>query len=100
MSILEIQDVQYVYDSKRNVLKGVSARMERGRLYALLGPSGCGKTTLLSLIGDLDSPSSGRILFDGKDIAETGLGDHRRRHVSFVFQAYNLIDYLTPAEWR
>lgn len=100
MSILEIQDVQYVYDSKRNVLKGVSARMERGRLYALLGPSGCGKTTLLSLIGGLDSPSSGRILFDGKDIAETGLGDHRRRHVSFVFQAYNLIDYLTPAEWR
>ena len=61
-------------------------------------PSGCGKTTLLSLLGGLDSPQGGHILFQGKDIAETGLGQHRRRHVAFIFQSYNLIDYLTPAE--
>ena len=72
--------------------------MEQGKLYAILGPSGCGKTTLLSLIGGLDSPGSGQICFDGQDIAKTGLSDHRKNHVAFIFQAYNLIDYLTPAE--
>ena len=56
MSIMEIKQVGYSYDNKKKVLKGVSAEMEQGKLYAILGPSGCGKTTLLSLIGGLDSP--------------------------------------------
>ena len=98
MSIMEIKQVGYSYDNKKKVLKGVSAEMEQGKLYAILGPSGCGKTTLLSLIGGLDSPGSGQIYFDGQDIAKTGLGHHRKNHVAFIFQAYNLIDYLTPAE--
>ena len=50
------------------------------------------------MLGGLDSPDNGQILFAGKDIAETGLADHRRNHVSFIFQSYNLIDYLTPVE--
>ena len=98
MSIMEIKQVGYSYDNKKKVLKGVNAEMEQGKLYAILGPSGCGKTTLLSLIGGLDSPGSGQITFDGQDIAKTGLSDHRKNHVAFIFQAYNLIDYLTPAE--
>ena len=98
MSIMEIKQVGYSYDNKKKVLKGVNAEMEQGKLYAILGPSGCGKTTLLSLIGGLDSPGSGQICFDGQDIAKTGLSDHRKNHVAFIFQAYNLIDYLTPAE--
>lgn len=98
MSILEVKGVQYAYDNKKKVLKGLDAQMEKGRVYAILGPSGCGKTTLLSLLGGLDSPTGGRILFEGQDIAQTGLAAHRRSHVSFVFQAYNLIDYLTPLE--
>ena len=98
MSILTFSDLKYTYDGKQNVLRGVSGQMEQGKLYAILGPSGCGKTTLLSLIGGLDSPSSGQITFDGQDIAKTGLSDHRKNHVAFIFQAYNLIDYLTPAE--
>lgn len=98
MSILSFSNLKYSYDGKLNILKGVSGQMEIGKLYAILGPSGCGKTTLLSLLGGLDSPTSGNILFDGKDIAQTGLADHRKNHVSFIFQAYNLIDYLTPAE--
>ena len=98
MSILEFYDLKYTYDGKRNVLKGISGEMEQGKLYAILGPSGCGKTTLLSLLGGLDSPANGRILFEGRDIAETGLADHRRNHVSFIFQSYNLLDYLTPME--
>ncbi len=98
MNVMELRDVQYTYDNKRKVLKSVNAQMEQGQMYAILGPSGCGKTTLLSLLGGLDSPSSGQILYQGEDIAKTGLADHRRSHVAFIFQSYNLIDYLTPME--
>ncbi len=98
MSIMEIKGVCYSYDSKRNVLKGVSAELEAGKMYAILGPSGCGKTTLLSLLGGLDSPLEGQILYDGQDIENIGLAAHRRNNVAFIFQSYNLIDYLTPKE--
>ena len=98
MSIMEVKNVGYTYDNRRKVLRGINVQMEQGKLYAILGPSGCGKTTLLSLIGGLDSPTSGQILFEEQDIAKTGLSDHRKNHVSFIFQAYNLIDYLNPKE--
>ena len=98
MSILEFSNLKYSCDGKQGVLKGISGQMELGKMYAILGPSGCGKTTLLSLLGGLDSPTNGNILFDGKDISQTGLADHRKNHVSFIFQAYNLIDYRTPME--
>ena len=97
MPILEMNDVRYAY-GKQTVLRGVSVRLEQGKMYAILGPSGCGKTTLLSLLGGLDSPAEGQILYQGEDIAKTGLALHRRRHVAFIFQGYNLIDYLTPLE--
>ena len=98
MSILEVRGLQYSYENKKRVLRGINAQMEQGKMYAILGPSGCGKTTLLSLLGGLDSPSNGQILYQGEDIAKTGLADHRRSHVAFIFQSYNLIDYLTPVE--
>ena len=98
MSIMEVKNVGYTYDNRRKVLRGINVQMEQGKLYAILGPSGCVKTTLLSLIGGLDSPTSGQILFEDQDIAKTGLSDHRKNHVSFIFQAYNLIDYLNPKE--
>lgn len=98
MNIMELKNVQYTYDSKKNVLKGINAQMEQGKMYAILGPSGCGKTTLLSLLGGLDSPTNGQILYQGEDIEKTGLANHRRKHVAFIFQSYNLIDYLTPME--
>ena len=98
MSIMEVKNAGYTYDNRRKELRGINVQMEQGKLYAILGPSGCGKTTLLSLIGGLDSPTSGQILFEDQDIAKTGLSDHRKNHVSFIFQAYNLIDYLNPKE--
>ena len=98
MSIMEIKGVRYSYDNKRNVLKGVSAELDAGKMYAILGPSGCGKTTLLSLLGGLDSPLEGQILFEGQNIETTGLANHRKNNVAFIFQSYNLIDYLTPKE--
>lgn len=98
MSILEVKGVFYSYDNKRSILNGINISMEAGKMYAILGPSGCGKTTLLSLIGGLDSPAKGQILFEGQDIEKLGLANHRKNNVAFIFQSYNLIDYLTPSE--
>ncbi|TGY91110.1 ATP-binding cassette domain-containing protein [Petralouisia muris] len=98
MSILELKNVGYSYDNKRKVLKNISISLEIGKMYAVLGPSGCGKTTLLSLIGGLDSPNEGHILIDDKNIEQIGLSYHRKRNIAFIFQSYNLIDYLTPKE--
>ena len=98
MNIMEFCNVKYTYDGRKDVLKRINIQIEHGRMYAILGPSGCGKTTLLSLLGGLDSPTDGNVLFQGKDIAKIGLTNHRKNHVSFIFQNYNLIDYLTPQE--
>lgn len=67
MNIMELKNVGYAYENKRKVLKGVNLSIEEGKMYAILGPSGCGKTTLLSLMGGLDSPSNGQILYDEQD---------------------------------
>ena len=98
--LLEARNLQYAYETKNNkkVLRNINAQMEQGRMYAILGPSGCGKTTLLSLLGGLDSPDGGQVLYQGIDIEKTGLAKHRQRNVAFIFQSYNLIDYLTPIE--
>lgn len=98
MSILETRNIKYSYDDKKAVLRNVSTEFEVGKIYAILGPSGCGKTTLLSLLGGLDSPSDGQVLFEGEDIEKKGLSLHRKNNVAFIFQSYNLIDYMTPAE--
>ncbi len=68
------------------------------QIMVLYGEKNVGKTTLLSLLGRLDSPSDGRILFREKDIMKKGLAWHRRHNVAFVFQSYNLIDYMTAVE--
>ena len=98
MSKLELKNISYAYERGRAVLDDVNAVLETGRLYAVLGPSGSGKTTLLSLLGGLDLPGRGHILFDGEDISLKGLEYHRRHRVSLIFQSYNLIDYMTPLE--
>lgn len=98
MEILELNDLTYSYDKKKKILRGINAQMETGKLYVILGPSGCGKTTLLSLIGGLDSPTGGSIKFGGKDISQIGFVNHRKKNVTFIFQSYNLIDYMTPQE--
>lgn len=98
MSVLEMRDISYSYEKSRKILTAVNAVFETGKMYAILGPSGSGKTTLLSLLGGLDTPQKGEILFDGEDISEHGLEYHRRNHVSLIFQNYNLIDYMTPVE--
>lgn len=98
MSIVKTCNVKYSYDGNRTVLKNISTDFEVGKIYAILGSSGCGKTTLLSLLGGLNSPSDGQVLFQGEDIEKKGLAYHRKNNVAFIFQNYNLIDYMTPAE--
>ena len=98
MPTLELKNVSYAYEKGKAVLQNVSAELETGKMYAILGPSGSGKTTLLSLLGGLDIPTQGSVLFDSEDITTKGLEHHRRNHISLVFQNYNLIDYMTPVE--
>lgn len=98
MHILKACDVTYFYDGNRSVLKNISVEFERGKLYAILGPSGCGKTTLLSLLGGLDCPTKGQVQFQGKDLMKKGLAWHRKNNIAFIFQSYNLIDYMTSIE--
>ena len=71
--MLQIVDMMYSYTDYNTVLEDVNLDFEKGKLYAILGQSGCGKTTMLSLLGGLDSPRKGKILYDGTDIKEYGL---------------------------
>jgi ABC-type lipoprotein export system ATPase subunit len=88
---------------KRNleVLAGIDLAVARGEFIALRGASGAGKSTLLHLLGGLDLPNSGEILFDGKNLAALSpgaLAQWRNRSVGFVFQAYHLLPELTALE--
>lgn len=84
-----------------NALSGVSFGINQGEFCILLGSSGAGKTTLLNMLGGMDTITSGKIEFDGKDISHLGkreLIEYRRHEVGFVFQFYNLIPNLTALE--
>ena len=98
MPTLELQNIFYSYEKGKSILSNISAELEAGKLYAVLGSSGSGKTTLLSLLGGLDTPTKGEVLFNGENITAKGLEYHRRNHISLIFQSYNLIDYMTPVE--
>lgn len=98
MSTLELRNVSYSYEKGKAVLTDISTELKSGMMYAILGPSGSGKTTLLSLLGGLDTPTNGSVLFDRENITTKGLEHHRRHNISLIFQSYNLIDYMTPVE--
>ena len=98
MAVLEVKGVSYAYEKNRDVLVDVSTELETGKLYAVLGPSGSGKSTFLSLLGGLDLPTGGELLFEGERVGRGNLEVYRRKQISFIFQNYNLIDYMTPLE--
>jgi putative ABC transport system ATP-binding protein len=84
-----------------HALRGVDLDLAESELVVLLGPSGSGKSTLLNIIGGLDTPSAGQVVYRGRDLtaaAEHELTAYRRHHVGFVFQFYNLIPSLTARE--
>ena len=98
MKQLELIDLKYGYHKDRLVIKGINTQFKSGKMYAILGESGGGKTTLLSLLGGLDEPTSGEIRLNGTLITKNNLLRYRKEEVAFVFQNYNLIDYLTAEE--
>ncbi len=104
MELVRFQDVTRVYktgDHELRALDGVSFALEKGKFVVILGPSGAGKSTLLNLLGGLDSPTSGTITVNGRDISSLSnneLADYRAATVGFVFQFYNLIPTLTVLE--
>lgn len=99
-TLLKLNNVDYSYGATNiPVLKNVNVDFESGKIYSITGQSGAGKSTMLSLLAGLDTPTKGTVLFDGQDISKNGgYSNHRKNHVSLVFQNFNLIDYLTPVE--
>jgi putative ABC transport system ATP-binding protein len=84
-----------------HALRGVDFDLSTGEFVVLLGPSGSGKSTLLNILGGLDVPTSGHVVYQDHDLTAAGeaaLTDYRRTHVGFVFQFYNLIPTLTARE--
>ncbi|MGI6557559.1 MAG: ABC transporter ATP-binding protein [Limnochordia bacterium] len=104
MALLELKGVAKIYQQGKievPALRGIDLKVESGEFTTLFGPSGSGKTTLLNLIGCLDRPTAGTILFDGQDLAALSkkeLAMIRRKHIGFIFQSYNLIPVLTAYE--
>ena len=97
--MLKIDNIGYRYkNGDREVLKGVSAQFEGGKLHAIVGPSGCGKTTLLSIMAGLDTPKTGAVTVDGDDLSTLDLDQYRRERVSMIFQAFQLFPLLTAME--
>jgi putative ABC transport system ATP-binding protein len=84
-----------------HALRETNWEVRTGDAVAIMGPSGCGKTTLLNLLGGVDRPTSGKIMVDGKDVAqmnERDLEQHRLHRVGFVFQFFNLVPSITAFE--
>ncbi len=104
MALVEMKDVTRVYTSGDHELKaldGVNLSLQEGKFIVVLGPSGAGKSTLLNLLGGLDSPTSGAIEVEDKDISKLSgdeLAEYRASTIGFVFQFYNLIPTLTVYE--
>jgi putative ABC transport system ATP-binding protein len=103
-TILKLEAVRKSYvKAQRSVeaLRGIDLTIQKGEFLAIVGPSGSGKTTLLNIVGCLDLPTSGSVLYDGRELGrmtETELSVYRKENISFVFQSYNLIPVLTVQE--
>ena len=98
--LVQIENLRKEFDNVR-ALDGVSFDVQAGEWIAIMGPSGSGKTTLINILGGLDTPTSGRALVDGTDVArldEGGLAQFRAEKIGFIFQQFHLVNYLTALE--
>jgi putative ABC transport system ATP-binding protein len=104
MTMYELTGVTKRYQTKRGpvtALAGVDLSLADGELLAIQGPTGHGKSTLLQMLGGLDRPSVGKVIFDGDDLAtmsESRVAQLRARSFGFIFQTFNLVPTLTAAE--
>lgn len=97
-TILELKNITYWYESGNNILENLNGTFKKGEFYTIIGPSGSGKTTFLSLISGLDKNKEGEILYKGEDLSRIGLSKYRNKHISIIFQGYNLITYMTALQ--
>jgi putative ABC transport system ATP-binding protein len=103
-SLIELHDVRKTYrvgDEDVHALAGVDLAIGAGEFVAVIGPSGSGKSTLMHLLGFMDRPTSGRLVFEGKDVSHLSTSEqamHRARKLGFVFQAFNLLPRLSVLE--
>src|SRR6185295_3956607 len=102
--VIEARDVVKTYDTgivQVKALNGVSLRVRRGEMVAIMGPSGCGKTTLLNSLSGLDDFDSGVVLINGADLSrmpDDRKTEFRAKDMGFVFQTYNLLPVLSAVE--
>jgi putative ABC transport system ATP-binding protein len=102
--VLAAQDVRKTYgagETQVEALRGIDLSVAQGEMVAIMGPSGSGKSTLLCILGAVESPSTGKVLLEGKDLSRLGDDERtlmRRRRIGFVFQAFNLLPTLTALE--
>ena len=82
--MLELQNISYSYQPGKSVLNNINAAFRPGCVYAIVGSSGCGKSTLLSIMGGLDMPVSGSVLYNGKPLTKKDLTEKRKKYVSFI----------------
>ncbi|MEL6662306.1 MAG: ABC transporter ATP-binding protein [Pseudomonadota bacterium] len=103
-ALLSARGLTKVYDTgevKVHALRGIDLDIHAGERVVMLGASGSGKSTLLNILGGLDRPTEGDVLFEGKSLtkrSDSGLTRYRRNHVGFIFQFYNLVPSLTARE--
>lgn len=97
---LRTHNIGYWYTNNPDdyLFKDVNLTFEKGKIYSILGQSGSGKTTFLSLLAGLDSPKAGEIYLEDNDINKSGLTNYRKNSVSTIFQAYNLMTYMTARQ--
>ena len=102
--LVRLEGLSKVYRTdtvETTALRNINIDVFAGEFVAIKGPSGCGKSTLLNIVGMLDSPTSGMLVFGGDDIAsldDDELARLRKRHLGFVFQSFQLVDELTVRE--
>jgi putative ABC transport system ATP-binding protein len=102
--LIQLDGVTKVFTTdevETHALSGINLDIHKGEFLAIAGPSGCGKSTLLSILGLLDSPTSGTYVLNGKSVEGLSIGDRariRNREIGFIFQAFNLIGDLTVYE--
>lgn len=102
--LYELKNISKIYKVQTNenhAIDDISLELNRGEIIVILGPSGSGKSTLLNLLSGIDTPTKGKIFFEGKRLDEYTLDElteYRRNHLGFIFQSYNLISNLTIKE--
>lgn len=102
--LLEARNIHKSYGNTKKpllVLRGVDLKVKESEFVVIAGPSGAGKSTLLNILGGLDTPSSGKVIFQGEEIytlSDEGLSEKRNKNIGFVFQFYYLLPELTVLE--